>query len=322
MRTRNALEKRNPEAFALSLERLFGTGLAAHGVRPYLVRHRLPSPESVHIEIVLHSAFDLPLVERFIEEQFVRVTGNPDEERPSAFRDLSPIESTLRLDPVRQNLPEWRDFAETPFLVTINTLFGEAFRAALSYLSRTERKEGLHQSRETLLELYELAKQLDSSFSQLFSSFEKTEQELVLPESFQVCGFQEQASPEDQPLPRPEAGLLPEEAAAFLSGRNTMLERLVLIAEENGLALKGPLPPFNDVRAIKEAEGFQQLVAELGKQKLETSEKIEEFFLRKLSDWEDLYASFELARLKGLLSQKPVSLLKLVSFLVQSVTDI
>lgn len=334
MRARNVFEKRDSEAFAHSLERIFGAGLAAHGVQPYLIRHRLPSPETVHIEIVLHSAFDLPLVERFIEEEFIRAPGRPCEERPAPFCDLSPIESTLRLSPVRQDLPEWRDFAEAPFLVTINTLFGEAFRAALSYLSGTEHGEGLHRSGEKLQELYDLAKQLDGGFSRLFGSFEKTEQELALPESpspfektggapalpktFEAGGFGKPASSEDQTPSPSEADFPAEGAAAVLSGRNTTLERLALIAEESGIPLSGPLPPFRDLSSILEAEGFRHLAAELGKRGLNTAESLEAFFQAELSDWEDLYARFETARLKGLLDRGPVSLLRLVSLLVQS----
>jgi len=322
MRARKVFEKKDPEAFALSLERLFEVGLRAHGVRPYLIRHRLAYPGYVHIEIVLHSAFDLPHVENFIEEEFIQLTETSAATGPSSFRDLSPIESTLRLGPIRQNLPEWRDFALDSFLVTVNTLFGEAFRAALSYLSGSESKEGLHPTGETLQELFGLAQQLDRSFSQLFASFKKTEQELLLPEtSGPLC------PPEPGPLESPfpsatEAGISPAEVAAFLSSQAKMLERLALIAEENGIPVQAPLPASGDDHSILQAEGFRRLVSELDKLKLTTLKNVEDFFLRKLADWEDLYSRFELARLKGLLPKEQVSSLELLALLVQSCRDI
>jgi hypothetical protein len=340
MRARNVFEKGNPEAFALFLEGLFTAGLSESGVQPYLIRHRLPSPDSVHIEIVLHSAFDLPHVERFIEEEFVKAADRPPENGSGPFYDLSPIEFTLRLGPVRQELPEWKNFAALPFLVTVNTLFGEAFRAALSYLSGTGRKEGLSRSGETLQELFGLAKKLDSSFSRLFSSFEKTEQELLLPDPAPACSRQERGTPERQGQdglperetsgrqaspeagPAAEGGISPREAAAFLAGQETTLGRLVQIAEENGIELSGPLPPFEDGAVIELTEGFRQFAAELRKHGLERLEDLEDFFRRRMSDWEDLYAGFELIRLKGLLDRGPVSLPGLLSLLLQSAGEL
>ncbi|MFA0888289.1 MAG: hypothetical protein ACC613_04215 [Synergistales bacterium] len=307
MRRESGFEKTDSEGFALSLERLFGIGLAGRGVVPYLIRHRLPVPGTLHIEIVLFAASDLPRVEDFIREEFDGLPGRFEPERPSALSDLSPIEATLRLGPTRRNLPEWKGFDDTPFLVTINTLFGEAFRAALARLSGTERAEGLGKSSQELKELYALAQRLDGSFSRLFASFGETRN-----------GFSaaEPAS-SDESSPAAAGGLSPEEAARFLASRETALKRILMIARENGLSVEEPPPSLPREEGFLGEEDFPAFLEELRILGLDTEEKLGAFFLEKLTGWEDLYAGFESARLRGWLEKRPIPLAGLVSVLIR-----
>ena len=246
--------------------------------------------EGVCLELILYSPEHLAAAKDLIDKESGPFRGSSQTSVNCRHGDLSPMEYDISLDGI-------------PFILKMNTLFGQAFCAALSHL---ESVRGPLSSKERE-KLREQVLKLEGAFSKKGSPIHGKNKSLrrkrSAPDSTDTLDYYEDL-------------INVSEVMLYFQIHPSTLERWTSLAEDKGISILRD--PVNGVRDDELPEDLVLLIEVLRGLRIRDLLDLKEYICRNLESWEDLYEAFETASLMGLFPSESITPFKFAWALMEA----
>ncbi len=267
--------------------------LQSGGLPIYRLERIAGEEEKARLELILYFPEHIAAAEDLISKESAPL---PDFSRTPGDRrhgDLSPLEYEFSLEGI-------------PVILKMNTLFGQAFYAALSHLESV-RASLLSKEIE---KLRERALKLEGTFSKMGSPSHGKKKSVHRKSS---------ALYSTGTLDYEEDLINASEVMLYFQIHPSTLERWTSLAEENGISILRD--PVNAGRGDEPPEGLVLLMEVLRGLRIRDFLDLKDYICRNLESWEDLYEAFETARFRGLLPSGRITPFKFVWALLEARKD-
>jgi|GEM_PF-4938255 len=270
----------NLESFIVIAERTIGKSLEEQGIPVHMIRHsRQKDTGGITTRVVLCFPSDFQGAEDIITTEFRIDAGRSKTLSSMENASLYGLEYTIASPSGRGGLPEWKGFSRVKWTVIINSAFADSFISCM---------EALGYQPEDFL-----SSQKNRKIAELVSTIENSmgyngpDRGLVPQSSYS-------AAPRDD---REKEKINSEDIDRFFSENRDVISRWYSLADENGVELtEGETP---------DTASLGKVLSSLG---IDDYSQLEEIVTSRLSDWEDLYMTYETARIFNYISEDSMDL--------------